>query len=81
VLKVIFGVAVVAIATAFGYLLSKKYRQRRRFFAQLREFNEQFIHEITYYRRPIKDFLACHAYDGEFDVLLQKYISVLAQNA
>ena len=80
-LKVIFGVAVVAMATAFGYLLSKKYRQRRRFFTQFREFNEQFIHEITYYRRPIKEFLSCHLYDGAFDMVLQKYTVILTQNA
>ena len=80
-LKVIFGVAVVAIATAFGYLFSKKYRQRRRFFTQFREFNEQFIHEITYYRRPIKEFLSCHTYDREFDMVLQKYEAILSNNA
>ena len=79
-LKVIFGVAVVVVATALGYLFSKKYRQRRRFFSQLREFNEQFIHEVTYYRRPIKEFLSCHVYDGEFDGLLQKYTAMLAQS-
>ena len=69
--------AIVAISTTFGYILSKKYRQRRRFLGQLRAFNEQFINEITYYRRPIKDFLSSHVFEGEFQALLQSYVGSL----
>ena len=62
-LKVVLGVAIVAVFTAGGYILSKKYRQRRRFLGQFREFNEQFINEITYYRRPIKEFLSMNTFE------------------
>ena len=77
VLKVVFGLAIVVISTVGGYILSKKYRQRRRFLGQFREFNDQFIHEITYYRRPIKDFLSTHRFDGEFAAFLQGYLALL----
>ena len=76
-LKILFGLAIVGISTACGYMFSKKYRQRRYFMGQFREFNEQFINEIAYYRRPIKDFLACHCYGGEFQLLLHDYIDSL----
>jgi stage III sporulation protein AB len=79
VLKIIFGLAIVVISTLLGYVLSKKYRQRRRFLGQFREFNEQFINEITYYRRPIKAFLDRQRFDGEFQVLLQSYDALLDQ--
>ena len=78
-LKILFGVAIVAVSTAGGYILSSKYRQRRRFLSQFREFNDQFINEISYYRRPIKEFLQNHSYDGEFQVLLQSYLAMLNQ--
>ena len=54
--KFIVGVAMVAFTTFCGYFLAKKYRQRKLFFMQLVEFNERFLSEISYYRRPIKDF-------------------------
>ena len=79
-LKILFGLTIVAISTTFGYFLSKKYRQRRRFMGQFREFNEQFINEITYYRRPIRDFLTTHSFDGEFHTLLEDY-SVLLEHS
>ena len=76
-LKIIFGLAIIAVSTMGGFLLSKKYRIRRRFLGQFREFNEQFINEITYYRRPIKEFLAKQTFEGEFNALIQSYLLAL----
>ncbi len=73
-LKIFFGVLIVATFTLSGYLFARKYRVRRRFFGQLRSFNEQFIHEVTYYRRPIKELLANSPYDGEFQRLIEEYL-------
>ncbi len=74
-LKFLLGVAIVALTTFGGYLLAKKYRQRKQFFAQLWEFNERFLSEIAYYRRPIREFVAGYAYQGEFNTLLQEFFS------
>jgi stage III sporulation protein AB len=76
-LKILLGLAVVLVSTAFGYIASNKYRQRRRFLGQFREFNDRFINEITYYRRPIKEFLASNTFDGLFQALLQEYVQRL----
>ena len=68
------GIAIVAFTTLCGYILSKKYRQRKQFFRQLFEFNERFLNEIAYYRRPIRDFIAMYSYHGEFHDFLQAYV-------
>lgn len=75
--KFILGIAVVAFTTFCGYFLAKKYRQRKLFFKQFQEFNERFLSEIAYYRRPIKDFVSKYAYKGEFDELLQDFFRSL----
>ena len=80
-LKIIFGVAIVAFTTFCGRILSKKYRQRRRFFTSWREFNEQFINEIAYYRRPLSDFLTLYTFDEEFQMFLQEYTQNLQESA
>lgn len=80
-LKVLLGVAIVAFTTLCGYLLSRKYRQRKQFFRQLSEFNERFLNEISYYRRPIRDFITTYAYQGEFHDLLQSYLMNLEQSS
>ena len=69
--KFIFGLGIVGFTSFCGYLFTKKYRQRKLFFAQFKEFNERFLSEVTYYRRPIKAFVASYAYRGEFDRFLK----------
>ena len=74
-LKFLSGIAIIAFTTFCGYLLARKYRQRKLFFTQLKEFNERFLNEIAYYRRPIGEFIAGYAYQGEFNGLLQGFFS------
>jgi len=75
--KFLLGIAIVAFTTFCGYVLAKKYRQRKLFFVQLSEFNERFLNEITYYRRPILEFATHYHYKGEFHFLLQDYFNNL----
>ena len=76
-LKVLFGCMIIGFTTFCGYLFSKKYRQRKQFFRQLFEFNQRFLNEIAYYRRPIEEFASGYEYQGEFAVVLQSYLSAL----
>lgn len=78
-IKFFLGIAIIAFSSFCGYLLSKKYRQRKQFYAQLREFNERFLSEISYYRRPLKEFMVAYAYQGEFEELLQDFSSFLTE--
>ncbi len=72
-IKFLFGVAIVAFTTLCGRIFAKKYRQRKDFFKQLKEFNERFLNEISYYRRPLKEFFEAYTYRGEFQMLLREY--------
>ena len=75
--KFIVGIAVVAFTSFCGYFLARKYRQRKLFFKQLQEFNERFLSEISYYRRPIKEFASKYVYKGDFDELLQDFFALI----
>ena len=70
-IKFFLGVAIVGFCSFCGYLFAKKYRQRKLFFSQLATFNERFINEISYYRRPLVQFASAYAYKGEFSLLLE----------
>lgn len=77
--KFLLGVAIVAFTSFCGYVLTKKYRRRKLFFTQLREFNERFLNEISYYRRPIAEFSSKYVYKGEFNEFLQDFFSALGK--
>ncbi|MBQ9729787.1 MAG: stage III sporulation protein AB [Clostridia bacterium] len=76
--KLIVGILVVCFTTFFGRFLSKKYRQRKAFFLQWSLFNERFLGEVSYYRRPIKEFYEKYVYQGEFNDFLQSFLENLS---
>jgi stage III sporulation protein AB len=78
--KFLFGIALVAFGSFCGYFLAKKYRQRKSFFSQLRLFNERFINEVSYYRRPIREFANVYAFQGEFHSLLTDFLQNMGEN-
>ncbi len=69
-IKFLLGVAIVAFTSYCGHLFTKKYRKRKLFFKQFKEFNERFLSEIAYYRRPLKQFIASYTYQDAFQDLL-----------
>jgi len=79
--KFLLGVAMVAFTAFCGYLLAKKYRQRKLFFLQLKEFNERFLNEISYYRRPIAEFVSGYSYQGEFQSLLTLFFEKIKERS
>lgn len=76
-IKFFVGMAIVAFSSFCGYALAGKYRRKKMFFAQFASFNERFLAELAYYRRPIKNFISEYAYQGEFCVLLEDYVATL----
>ncbi|MBQ8374636.1 MAG: stage III sporulation protein AB [Clostridia bacterium] len=78
-LKFLTGVAIVIFTTFCGRLLSKKYRTRKQFFTQMQEFNQRFLTEISYYRRPLEEFCARFSYRGEFQELLEGFFKLQKQ--
>ena len=71
--KFLLGIAIVAVCSLIGYFASSKYRHRKQFFSQLRLFNERFLHEISYYKRPLGEFIAKYRYQGQFEILLHDF--------
>ena len=78
--KVLLCIAIVAFTSFCGYVLTKKYRKRKRFFAELKEFNERFISEISYSRRPITEFFFAYSYKGEFNEFFNDYFQSIQKD-
>ncbi len=76
-MRLFLGIAVVAFFTFCGYTFAKKYRKRKTFFAQMAHFNERFLTEISYYKRPLSVFAESLHYKGEFEVFFKWFISAL----
>lgn len=75
--KFFLGLAIIAFTSFCGYILAKKYRIRKLFFAQFVEFNDRFLNEIAYYRRPLTEFLLKYSYKGAFGLLIEKLVENL----
>lgn len=79
--KLLLGIAIVAFTAFCGYFLAKKYRQKKLFFTQFEAFNERFLTEISYARRPIKEFVESYTYQGEFGGLLRDFFIGLEESS
>ena len=75
--KFLLGLVIIAFTSFCGYLLSKKYHRRKTFFTRFNEFNERFLNEMSYYRRPLTEFFSKYEYKKEFKFLLDDYIQML----
>lgn len=73
-LKILLAVLIIAFCTCLGYFAAGKYRERRKFYAQLSAFNEQFLGELAYTRTPLNDFLQKREGTGEFQRAIGEYV-------
>jgi hypothetical protein len=69
-LRFVVGLAIVAFTTFCGNFLSSKYKKRKRFFQEASGFNEGFLEEIIYTKRPFEEFCQKRITTGEFSELL-----------
>jgi stage III sporulation protein AB len=76
-IKFIVGIAIVIFCSCCGYKLAGKYRRKKEFYRQLSTFNERFLDELSYHRRPIIEFINAHSYKGEFQVLIYTFLDYL----
>ena len=65
-LKILICIAVIAFFTGLGYLISGKYRARKKFYTQFCAFNERYLNELTFTRKPLSSFLKEFEYTGDF---------------
>ena len=72
-LKLLIAALVIAFCILIGYLAANKYRQRKKFFAQFQLFNERYLNELDYARKPLSVFLKEYTYSGEFSKALEAF--------
>lgn len=75
--KIVVGLALVVFCGFCGYLLTKKYRLRKDFFRQYAQFNRNFLSEIAFSRRPIESVIKNGAYSGDFESLINSFLTAL----
>ena len=68
--KIFCGIVIVCITTYCGKLFARKYKKRADFFAQMDAFNIRFLTEITYYKRPLLEFIETFQSSGEWGQVL-----------
>jgi stage III sporulation protein AB len=79
-MKILLGVCIVCFTSYCGYFFAKKYRIRKLFFIQLYEFNEFYLNEISYFRRPLPEIVKRKKYKGAFLELLNDFFELLNDN-
>lgn len=79
VIKIILCLSILAFTSGVGYFMASKFRQRKLFFSQFLQFNERFLREITYSKRPLKEFILSYSYKADFSELLNNYLNGLGK--
>ena len=72
-IKLLIAAAVIAFCILLGYLAANKYRVRKKFFAQFETFNERYLNELEYARKPLSVFLKEYTYSGDFAKVLEAF--------
>ena len=73
--RFIVGIAVVVFTTFCGRFLAKKYTIRKAFFQEAESFNEGFLEELGYTKRPFEEYCLKRAYKGEFGQMLHEELN------
>lgn len=73
-IKTVLCVTLLIFTSGIGYGFAVKYRKRKLFFAQLYDFNEKFLLELSYSKRPLIEFIKSFAYKSDFADLLQEFL-------
>ncbi len=75
-LKLLVSVCVIAFCLFLGYFAAAKYRSRKKFFSQFATFNERYLNELSYARKPLADFLKEYPYSGDFAKTIGSFVSM-----
>lgn len=72
-LKFVLAGLAIAFCVFLGYLAAEKYRARKRFYAGMNSFNEKYLSELRYARKPLPEFLKENNFTGEFTPMLKDF--------
>ena len=73
-LKILLCIFIVAFCTLMGYFAAGRSRARKRFYTQFSAFNERYLNELGYTRRPLSAFLSDNTYSGEFGKAVSSFM-------
>ena len=76
-IKGLVCLSILIFTTTIGYLFASKYRNRKVFFLQFYQFNEGFLRELEYMKRPLRQFIESCVYKGDFLDILQRFLENL----
>ena len=71
-IKIFLCVLLVALCTAFGWMLTRRSRLRKNFFYDLDLFNARLINEVSYTKMPLSSFIEKYSFGGDFGKLLEE---------
>ena len=71
-IKLFLSVLLLALCSAFGWILTRRYKQRKDFFYALDLFNARFINEVSYTKLPLAAFFDKYPFSGDFGKLLEE---------
>ena len=74
-LKFLLAVCIVAFGIGMGYFAAGKFRNRARFYSQWFEFNERYLTELDYARKPLSVLLKTYRGGGDFQKILDNFSS------
>ena len=72
-IKLILSMLIIVFCTLLGYVAASKYRSRKQFYAQFQTFNERYLTELSYARRPLPAMIKEFEGGGDFEKLLKKF--------
>ena len=72
-LKFLICALVIVFCIFLGYFASYKYRMRKKYFSQLAVFNERYLTELCYARKPLSAFLREYPYTGDFEKTINAF--------
>ncbi len=70
-IKFLLAALIIAFCVFLGYLAAGKYRARKKYFVQLALFNERYLSELSFERKPLAEFIAAFPYTGDFEKSLK----------
>ena len=70
-IKFLLSGLIIGFCIFLGYLAAGKFRARFKFYSQFSAFNERYLTELCYSRKPLSEFIEDYTYDGDFAKGLQ----------
>ncbi len=71
-IKLILCILIVVFCVVLGYFSAEKYRSRKLFFNEFSNFNDRYLNELSYSKKPLEQFLSEYEYRGDFKKVIEK---------